>query len=152
MSNQLPYPGRYESHDSWMRRCDEWKRERNRWNQELNSRQTSSKSGRHGKVEVFHNDKTWGLYAEGNRAINQLKVFFGLTASFSETYAVESGEASFFPRKHFFVEHIKNANGCGGMYGRDDARVCFSGRMELVLFLLTRKGTLAKRLLLEVRR
>lgn len=30
----LPYPGRYESHDSWMRRCDEWERNRD-WNRKM---------------------------------------------------------------------------------------------------------------------
>jgi hypothetical protein len=28
--SHLPYPGRHESHESWMRRCDEWQENRRR--------------------------------------------------------------------------------------------------------------------------
>jgi hypothetical protein len=31
MSSHLPYPGRYESHHSWMRRCDKWESNRRSW-------------------------------------------------------------------------------------------------------------------------
>lgn len=37
----LPYPGKYESHNSWMRRCDEYDSNRRRWNAEQNARNTN---------------------------------------------------------------------------------------------------------------
>lgn len=37
----LPYPGRYESHDSWMRRCDEYHRDQARWRKQQAARHTN---------------------------------------------------------------------------------------------------------------
>lgn len=54
MSKLLPYPGRYESHENWMRRCDEWVASR----RSSNRRGLSGKPDHHGyknveKGEVF---------------------------------------------------------------------------------------------------
>ena len=144
MSSQLPYPGRYESHNSWIGRCNEWSNGRKYWNQELNYRFTEAKSGKHGKIAVFREGEVWGLAAKGSRAINRLRDFFGLPSEFSYVATAENG-------KPFRLQLLKNANGCSGMYARDDAKIPFSSRMELTLFLLTCKGVLAKRLLGEVR-
>jgi|ERR1700722_8033390 len=49
--SHLPYPGKFESHNSWMSRCDQWKKNRHR-NQ---SRGLSGKPDFHGYKPISEN-------------------------------------------------------------------------------------------------
>ncbi len=108
MSKMLPYPGRYESHGSWMRRCDEWERDRNQWRREQAARHTNWGGYHYYTTENFD---TPVIQKIENEEFLVIKRGYGYRSSyFIENFAIKHG-LSF---KRF------NGNGLKGICERID--------------------------------
>lgn len=101
----LPYPGRYESHGSWMRRCDEYERDQQRWRREQAARHTNW-GGYHYTPVAF--DVVYTL--NNGQKIKAVKVGYG----FRNAYRVKE-----FATKNF-LSFIFDSNGLKGICERID--------------------------------
>lgn len=127
----LPYPGRYESHDSWMRRCDEWESNR-RW---YNNQQSglSGKPNRQGVVKEPTKRipvNTWVKTKGGGISLTYEYVNTPLTREINgksfEVVRVGYGKRAsrsvkVFAEQNGFDFIRENGNGCSGMCKRVDA-------------------------------
>lgn len=117
----LPYPGRYESHDSWMRRCDEY----HRWNRRSQSRGLRGRpykryieGGKDGTCETFV--KIAGQYQKVK--IPMMDEREGkLVRIYKRGYGYQNSmRVRDFAEKHGLHFAKYNGNGCQGMCERTD--------------------------------
>ncbi len=116
----LPYPGRYESHDHWMRRCDEWERQRDERRRSQASRSWTSGQPNKSGVERPVTPVAYAL--PDGQIVSAVAFAFGSKAS---------GRLARWAEKHGCQCLRYIGNGCHGKYARHDA-VAYKATGEVV--------------------
>lgn len=101
----LPYPGRYESHRSWMRRCDEYERDRQRYFKSL----TGGLSGKPNEQGI-RKDLNLKEKLDDGREVEVVRKGYGWRAS----------QAVKIWAEHNGFDFVYGGNGCSGMCERTD--------------------------------